>query len=145
MDLFKGSPVLKEVEKEIIRQAGNYMFLPGGSLLFKAGDPADSVYLVEEGCIQLYRWNNGREKVVLDDLYDSGELLGMAETLYGEPRGFYATALTDVEVSVLYRDVILDLLDTEPAIAVKIFKWLAGGINPAWGTESSYFSKHGRM
>ncbi len=141
MELFKGSPVLKEVEKEIIRQAGIYMFLPGGSLLFKAGDPADSVYLVEEGCLQLYRWNNGKEKVMVDDLCTSGELLGMAETLYGEPRGFYATAVSDVEVSVLYRDVILDLLDAEPAIAVKIFKWLAGGINPAQGAENNYISK----
>jgi len=124
-------PVLAEVEKEIIRQAGSPVNFPRGGNVFVAGDPADRVYLVEKGWLKIYRVSPDGRQVTVGSLRAPGELMGLAEALFGGRRSCYAGAVTDVLAYVISREAFLELMDIEPFLAVKISKILAGRMREA--------------
>ena len=113
---------LKEFEKEIIRQAGNLVSIRRGSNLFAAGETANRVFLVEKGWLKICRVNPEGEHIAVGNLRGPGDLLGAAEALWGEHHKYGAHGVTDGLISVLSRKAFLELLDTEPFLAVKLSK-----------------------
>lgn len=129
-DIFK-VPLMNEGEKEIVRQAGNPMQFSRGNSLFVAGDPADRVYLVDKGWLKIYRVSKDGRQVTVGSLRGPGELMGLAEALAGGHRSCYAGAVTDVFVHVITRESFLELMDSEPFLAVKVTKLLASRMRDA--------------
>lgn len=118
-------PFLNEGEREIIRQAGKRLHYSRGSNLFVAGDPADRIYLLEEGWVKIYRMSGDGKQVTVGSLRRPGELMGLAEAVAGGLRTCCAGAVSDLVVFAVARETFMQLLDTEPFLAVKIAKLLA--------------------
>ena len=72
---------------------------PAGTVLFRQGDPGDSMFLIEQGKVQLYSEtpDGGSQPLVL---LSEGVAFGEMALLTGEPRSATAVAASD---TVLYR------------------------------------------
>lgn len=86
---------LKVVEREL-----TLMVLPGGAPLFRAGEPADAVYVVTSGCLGVFRHeaeNEAREPVLIAEV-PPGNLVGEMSLLSHGKRTRSVAALRDSEV-----------------------------------------------
>ncbi|MBE3586148.1 Crp/Fnr family transcriptional regulator [Desulfofundulus thermocisternus] len=115
---------LNEVEKAIIRQAGFTVHYPKGHVIFAAGDPADRVYLVESGWVKIYRLNADGRRVTVGSIRSPGELMGLAEALWGGERTCFAGAISNVSLVVLRKNKFEELMGAHPFLAIKVAKLL---------------------
>jgi len=95
-----------------------------GDLIFQAGAYAAGIYIVSQGLIQYGRWAGGRRHIL--KLVGPGEMIGL-EALFmeGQPtRLGYAKALTDAVVAFIERDLILELFQREPPLALNLCRRL---------------------
>lgn len=111
---------LDEYEKNLIREYGTVVHYPKGQIIFSEGDAADRVYLVEEGFVKIYRITADGRRVTVGSMRTSGELMGLAETLYHGERTCYAGAISDSTLVVVRRARFEELLDKQPSIAIKV-------------------------
>ncbi|MGB9803221.1 Crp/Fnr family transcriptional regulator [Desulfofundulus sp.] len=115
---------LSEVERALIRQAGFTVHYPKGHIIFAAGDTADRVYLVESGWVKIYRLNADGRRVTVGSIRSPGELMGLAETLWGGERTCFAGAISNVSLVVLRKNKFEELMATHPFLAIKVAKLL---------------------
>jgi NTE family protein len=93
LPLFSGLP--KHVVDEAVTEL-EWMSVPGGTLLFEAGTPADAVYFVVSGCLGVY--GPGGELV---GRIAAGETVGEMGLIVSRPRRATVRALRDSELAVL--------------------------------------------
>lgn len=112
------------------------MSLPGGGTIYKEQDPADAMYLVLEGEVQLHRDGKEVEVAKAEDAFGTWALFD------DEPRVATATALKDVQLLRIDREDFIDLLSDHVQIAEGVLKVLArrlrgllGRINVGSGEE----------
>lgn len=118
-------PTLLEYEQEIIRQIGQPMSHKRGSIIFRLGDAADRVFMIEQGWVKIFRLTTEGRHVAVGSIRHPGELMGLAEALHGGERSCYAGAISDVELIVVRRDEFQEMLLCEPHLAIKIARLLA--------------------
>jgi CRP/FNR family transcriptional regulator len=98
-----------------------------GEVLFREGDPADSVYEVLTGMVRLYKLlPDGRRQIT--GFLSRGNLLGLA------PEGicvFTAEALTDVTLSCYRRKNFERLIDELPGFARRLLAVASSELNAA--------------
>ena len=111
---------LDEHEKNLIREYGTVIHYPKGQIIFSEGDTADRVYLVEEGFVKIYRITADGRRVTVGSMRTSGQLMGLAETLYHGERTCFAGAISDATLVVVRRARFEELLDKHPSIAIKV-------------------------
>lgn len=90
-----------------------------GEHLYNAGDQSDSLYIINEGKIRVYRLSdNGKEQVVRFLLPGdfTGELALFNETTYDA----FAEAMADTKVCMIKRDDFQNLLMSYPTISLKV-------------------------
>lgn len=90
-----------------------------GEVLFEAGDPGDSLFVVHKGEMEIFTKDTAGQKIVLatpgrDDIF--GELA----LLDAGPRSATAKAKEDSELLVLDRDHLLFLIRKRPEAALKM-------------------------
>ncbi|WP_439611700.1 Crp/Fnr family transcriptional regulator, partial [Reyranella sp.] len=86
---------LKRVEHEL-----TLLVLPGGASLFRAGEPADAVYVVTSGCLGVFRHeeeSEAREPLLIAEV-PPGNLVGEMSLLSQGKRTRSVAALRDSEV-----------------------------------------------
>jgi NTE family protein len=93
LPLFSGLP--KHVVDEAVTEL-EWMSVPGGTLLFEAGTPADAVYFVVSGCLGVY--GTGGELI---GRIAAGESVGEMGLIVSRPRRATVRALRDSELAVL--------------------------------------------
>lgn len=99
-----------------------------GETIFHAGDPGDALYLVTSGTVKItIPPDDGSEPVILTTI-EAGGFFGALALLDGAPRSATAVALDAVETSLLRRDTLDGLLDTEPELRRAMLATLAGEI-----------------
>ena len=81
-----------------------------GSLLFRAGDPNASVFLVYDGTVRL----RVPEMPSLDRLFSTGSLLGLPSTFNAKPYSLTAACLTDCVVAQVTAGDFLHLMKARP-------------------------------
>lgn len=111
---------LDEHEKSLIREYGAVVHYPKGQIIFSAGDTADRIYLVEEGFVKIYRITTDGRRVTVGCMRTSGELMGLAETLYHGERTCFAGAINDSTLVVVRKKCFERLLLQHPPIAIKV-------------------------
>ena len=89
-----------------------------GQEIYRAGDPADSMYLVVDGRVRLHR--DGLEIAVMG----AGEAFGTWALFDDEPRVSAATAVEDAAVLKLHKDAFVDLLSDNVEITQGVLKAL---------------------
>jgi len=76
-----------------------------GESLFATGDPADHVYFVKQGTVELVRYGRTIEVV------EGPRTLGMSDVLIERPRRFSARPRTPVEILKIRTEAWIDLLE----------------------------------
>jgi uncharacterized membrane protein len=117
--------LLNEDDRQILAKVVDELSLPEGHTLFQAGDPGDSLFIVQSGEIELYIKDTTGQKIVLTTAQD-GDMFGELAMLDTGPRTATAVALTDTEVLVLDRDDLVLLFQRKPESALHMLAALSG-------------------
>ena len=111
-------------ERASLARIAEAMTLPAGFPIFRAGDPATALYLIENGSVRLAVTSSGGKTVEVATL-GSGSHFGEMALIDGAKRS--ATAVT-LEATSMFRfdyDKVTVLLDQSPATAAKLYRALA--------------------
>ena len=93
--------------------------VPANTVLFRTGDPGDSLYVIRHGEIELYIKDTAGQKIVLT-VAAAGEMFGELALLDEGARTATAVALSDTQLLMLDRDDLLLLFKKTPAAAVRL-------------------------
>ncbi len=93
--------------------------LAGGTTLFLAGEPGDSLFAVKRGEVELYIKDTAGQRIVLA-IASPGEVFGEVALLDRGPRSATAFALTECELIEVERDDLLVLFAKSPAAALQL-------------------------
>lgn len=111
-----------------------------GQSLFKEGSLSKGVYILRKGKVKLFRTDSeGRERILY--IYKRGEYFGYRPLLGEEPHPVSATAIDNVTVTFIPREVFLHLLENSEAIARKLLVNLAKEFS-VWINKMTDFSQH---
>ena len=94
--------------RETARGIGAMVRFPAGATLFREGDPADHMYILLNGSIDMKR----KDKVI--ELIGPGDALGIVAIIDGKPRSATAVAVTDVELALIDRKNFRFMVETVP-------------------------------
>jgi len=90
-----------------------------GATIFSTGDPADGIYGVIAGQVQVSAWTCNHDEIILQ-AYGSGRIFGMLSAVDGLPRCATARAAPAAEVFVICRDHFLRLLAADPLLLMSL-------------------------
>ncbi len=110
------------VRRRFVTEASTVL-LPGGHLLFSQGDPADCLYLVLHGRLQVFRTVGGRERA--DTEIGTGELCGTRALVMGGTRTGSVRAMRDSELLELSRDDFDRLVGQHPHAMMQLARGMA--------------------
>jgi CRP/FNR family transcriptional regulator, cyclic AMP receptor protein len=99
--------------------------LQAGEILFQAGEPGESLFIVRSGSIELSIKDTAGQKIVLT-VAEEGQLFGELSLLDTGPRTATAVALTDAELLVLDREDLLLLFQKRPDAALHMLAAMSG-------------------
>jgi NTE family protein len=93
--------------------------LPGGAILFDAGEPADQLYFVRAGRLGVFRRDEGNEPQFLG-VIRPGEPAGEMAMVAGAPHSAQVVALRDSEIYALPRAIFFEACDTDPKVMIEL-------------------------
>ncbi len=102
---------------------GERRWVNRGAVLFRAGDPANYLFVIISGRVKVILYSQDGEEA-LGSVLGPGEILGSASLLDDRPRSITATADERTEVLLLPRDSLERLVATSPAAALDIYRLL---------------------
>src|SRR5256886_10691289 len=109
--LFEG--VDAEIIERIAQKLGVLRKNPG-EIIFRQGEPGDSLYLVGQGCDKIAKAADGADREILDYV-DQGNFLGAPALLAGEPHSTTATAVEPAMIGELTEDTFQEILELSPS------------------------------
>ena len=84
---------------------------PAGEIIFKEGDPGDSAYLIEEGCVEVIVSSTQQTRIC------KGELFGEIALIDQQPRTATVRAIENTVLIPLPRQLVKELLEkTDPVV-----------------------------
>ena len=116
---------LDEDDRQALAEVVDKLKVPAGHTLFQAGDPGDSLYVVESGQIELFIKDNVGQKIVLT-VAESGDTFGELAMLDSGPRTGTAEALSDSELIALDRQDLILLFQRRPEAALHMLAAMGG-------------------
>ena len=128
--LLKSLPLFSELGDdelvEIWKLVQTRSYKKSNIILFEE-DPGDSLFIIKEGKVKITRLSEEGREVILSILGE-GEFFGEMSILDGEARSANVIALADSEVFVLKRQEFINILTTNPQIAITLLEELAARI-----------------
>jgi len=89
-----------------------------GQVVFKQGDSGDSLFIVEDGAVEI-SYGEGKSRVVLASLFP-GQYFGELSLFDGSPRSATATATKRSRLVRLDLDALVDFVNKNPQAALRI-------------------------
>jgi uncharacterized membrane protein len=117
--------LLNEDDRIALAAVVDELSVPAGHTLFQAGDPGDSLFIVNTGAIELFIKDTAGQKIVLTTA-EAGDMFGELAMLDTGPRTATAVALAESEVLVLDRDDLVLLFKRKPEAALHMLAALSG-------------------
>jgi len=93
-----------------------------GDFLFKAGDPADCLYILQEGRVRLSVRGTGHIAQIVSE---PGDALGWSSMVENDNYTASAECLLPVRVLKLDRDKLMRVLEADPAAGMLFFRRLS--------------------
>jgi NTE family protein len=125
--LYGALPLLKELDAETIREIVDeveWISLPGGSVLYEAGQEADALYIVINGALGCHAAGpSGTLRAVGQRL--AREIAGETELLSGTRRTLTVIAARDTEVARVPRALFARIVERNPACLMQLASSLA--------------------
>ncbi len=116
--------LLNEDDRLALAKVIDELSVPEAHTLFQAGDPGDSLFIIQSGEIELFIKDTAGQKIVLTTA-QNGDMFGELAMLDAGPRTATAVALTDSEVLVLDRDDLVLLFQRKPEAALHMLAALS--------------------
>ena len=108
---------LDDDERSVLAQQMHERLLNAGEVLFRLGEPGDSMFIVQSGAIELSVKDTAGQKIVLHTS-TSGDFFGELSLLDEGSRTATATAVESTNLFVLDRDDLLQLFRKRPDAAL---------------------------
>jgi CRP-like cAMP-binding protein len=115
--------MLNEADRTAIASRMRRVQFEPDQMIFSRGDPGREIYLVVEGRIRLSVLSSDGRELSLDHAAPGG-IFGEIATLDGGERTAGATAITRVQAMILPQRALLDLIESNPAVATAVIKFL---------------------
>lgn len=106
----------EKIKFNILKHAGEPTLYNAGSIIFKCGDPGDSMFVVTRGEVDIKA--DGK---VIDHLTD-GEVFGEMSLIDKVPRSADAVASTDCEIVKIDEARFLYMTENTPMFALKLMR-----------------------
>jgi len=116
---------LNEDDRVALANVIDELKVPEGHTLFQAGDPGDSLFIMQSGQIELFIKDTAGQKIVLTTA-QPGDMFGELAMLDTGPRTATALALSESEVLVLDRSDLVLLFRRKPEAALHMLAALSG-------------------
>ncbi|MGC2047896.1 MAG: cyclic nucleotide-binding domain-containing protein [Gallionella sp.] len=91
------------------------LVVKAGEYIFKEGDRADEAYLIDDGCIKIFRHDGQSQTELMLTLLRNGDIFGELALIDAAPRSASAVAVSNSELLVLRRDEFNKGLDELPS------------------------------
>ena len=111
--------LLKEEDRQALADVVDSLTLNEGEILFQAGEPGESLFIVRSGSIEIFIKDTVGQKIVLT-ISEAGDIFGELSLLDSGPRTATAVALSETELLVLDRDDLLLLFQKRPDSALNM-------------------------
>jgi NTE family protein len=118
-DIPVDSALARLFEDPRVQQEATWFSLPGGAPLYRAGEPADHIYLVRAGRLGAFRREEGQEPQFIG-VIRPGEPVGEMALLAEAPHSADVIALRDCEVFALHRDAFFHAVESDPAVMTEL-------------------------
>lgn len=112
---------LTESEKEYLDSIGSIVNYPKGQIIFATGQRANEVYFIKSGWIRIYRTTSDGRQVSVAMRYP-GDFSGLAELLTDNEREYYAEAMDNVSLLIIWGREFKQMLRVQPDFSAKILK-----------------------
>jgi CRP/FNR family cyclic AMP-dependent transcriptional regulator len=112
-------------ELVVLSQVVHQRTVEVGDALFRAGEPGDSMFIVEFGAVELFVTDTVGQKIVLHTAAP-GDFFGELSLLDGGSRTASAIAVERCELIVLDRDDLLQLFRKKPEAALDMLATMGG-------------------
>lgn len=122
--LLKRVPLFEHMTRREISAVERIMYrrdYTHGETIFRQGEPGVGMYVVQHGVVSIIYEPTGQ---VLAELHD-GDFFGEIALLNETPRSATAQARTDCTLWGLFQPELLDLLERDPRLGVKLLQPLA--------------------
>ena len=96
--------------------------LAPGEVVFDEGDPADRLYVIRSGEVELVRENAARQRVVAR--LGPGDFFGELGVVLSEPRTARAVAVSQTRLIALDRATLEGMIVDQPEIAIRMIRVL---------------------
>ncbi len=140
------SALLEGMNPDVLREfdrAENWLRLRGGETLFRQGDPADAMYVVVSGSVEVaLDGANGGSRRVLSVL-GRGSCVGELGLLLDEPRAASVRAVRDSELVRFSKEDFHRLLELEPRAGIRIAQALGRELRRQSSTPTTSRVSHG--
>lgn len=127
-DLLKGIAIFELLHDDDRIELGKVVDsvqLQAGTILFQAGEPGESLFIVRRGSIELFIRDTAGQKITLT-VAEEGQLFGELSLLDSGPRTATAVALDEAELLVLDREDLLLLFQKRPDAALHMLAAMSG-------------------
>ena len=94
--------LLDDQERSTLAERLDLVMEPAGKVLYNAGDPGDSLYVVRSGEVELFFKNDTGDKIVLETAR-AGDFFGETSLMDGGPRTASAVVTVDLQALVVDR------------------------------------------
>lgn len=114
--VLRSSSLFGQLDEEILRSLEaelNFVSLTSGAVLFRQGDPGDSLYIVISGRLLVSFSPNEQTRRIIDQL-GPGEIVGEMALLNDEPRSATVSGLRDTQLAQLTKDGLSRLTAKNP-------------------------------
>lgn len=122
MEALRSVPLFRALDDEAARELCNLLTMrdvAAGTPLFHRGEPGDSMYLIEQGCVRISVKDTEGHDTTLAEM-GNGEFFGEMSLLDGHARSADATTSVDSRLAVLPRADFRMFLRKNPDIALGI-------------------------
>src|ERR1700687_1941874 len=126
LSLLRNHPLFRDLPSTVIEHLGSYMKtrkVARGATIFAKGDPGSGLMGVLSGMVKVSVASSEGKDIVLN-IFHEGEIFGEIALLDGRPRTADATAMADCELRRIERRDFLDLVRSQPEIALKLMEVL---------------------
>ncbi len=115
---------LEKAETETLLTVMDKVSFRAGTELFEKGDPAECLYFLVSGRVAVQNKTGFGERTQVIALLDPGAPVGEKGLLGGSSRGATLNAVKDSELLALSHESFEKLVGDDPALAIKLLKWL---------------------
>lgn len=132
-------PVFSRVSPKYLQRIMNdfnFRLTPKEQVVFHQGDTSTDLYVILGGRVRVILTSEEGEDLVLNE-QGAGDFFGEVSLIDGEPRSATVVANEDCILAVLSRGRLLDLIKSEPLVAVDLLSSLTHRLRKATEREES--------